>query len=95
MFFRITPDKIMFNDKKVVDSKLSKYWLTTITAANITQKLKLSGKAKQSRCFKNIRSLPVDDKNNPRVWMTSKLFEKKIEQRNNKILKQKKKMLLF
>lgn len=100
LFFRITPDKTMkFKGEKCVGGKLSKERLTVLVASNMTgsekKKLLVIGKAKQPRCFKNVKSLPVDYESNSKAWMTSVLFEKLIRQWDNKIFRQKKKMLLL
>lgn len=100
LFFRMMPDKTMkFKGEKCVGGKLSKERLTVLVAANMTgsEKVKLVviGKAKQPRCFKNVKSLPVEYENNRKAWMTSALFEKIITRWDNKLIRQKKKILLL
>ncbi|XP_034935137.1 uncharacterized protein [Chelonus insularis] len=40
------------------------------------KKLLIIGKSQKPRCFKGVKSLPVDYANNRKAWMTSELFEK-------------------
>ena len=94
------PNKTMkFKGEKCVGGKMSKDRLTVMVAANMTgsEKIKLLviGKAKSPRCFKNIKTLPVDYESNARAWMTSSLFEKIITQWDNRLFRQKKKILLL
>ena len=53
------------------------------------------GNAQKPRCFKNIKSLPVDYHANSSSWMTSFIFYKFIEQWNKDLTIQKRKICLL
>ncbi|KAL3286521.1 hypothetical protein HHI36_001026 [Cryptolaemus montrouzieri] len=62
-----------------------------MVAANMSgtiKKLLIIGKSKNSKCFKNVRSLPVDYESNRKAWMTSDIFIKWVRNcdREEKIL---------
>jgi hypothetical protein len=64
ILFRLTPDRTpKFKGEKCVGGKLSKDRITVLVCANSdgTEKRKLlvTGKSKNPRCFKNVKSLPV------------------------------------
>jgi len=62
-----------------------------------TEKLKLFviGKAKNPRCFKGIKSLPVDYRSNKKDWMTSSLFSEWLLNFDRKMKIENEKVLLF
>ncbi|CAI6357775.1 unnamed protein product [Macrosiphum euphorbiae] len=62
-----------------------------------TEKLKLFviGKAKKPRCFKGIKSLPVDYRSNKKAWMTSSLFSEWLLNFDRKMKLENRKVLLF
>jgi hypothetical protein len=70
---------LKFKGEKCVGSKLSKDCITVLVCANVdgTEKRKLLviGKSKNPRCFKNVKSLPVQYSANKTAWMTSDLFQ--------------------
>ncbi|XP_049311737.1 tigger transposable element-derived protein 4-like [Bactrocera dorsalis] len=81
LFYKLTPNQTLkFRGEKCLGGKLSKERLTVLIAANmsgtIKRKLLVIGKPKRPRCFKNVRSLPVDYVSNSRAWMTSDIFTK-------------------
>lgn len=80
LFYKLTPDKTLkFKDESCKGGKLSKERITVLVCANMTgsEKLKLLviGKSANPRCFRGVKSLPVDYKSNRRAWMTSAIFE--------------------
>jgi hypothetical protein len=80
IFFRLTPDRMLkFKGETCVGGKLSKDRITVLVCPNSdgTEKRKLlvTGKSKNLRCFKNVKSLPVRYSANRKSWMTSDLFE--------------------
>lgn len=94
------PNKTMkFKGEQCVGGKMSKDRITILVAANMTgtEKIKLLviGKAKSPRCFKNVKSLPVDYESNSKAWMLASLFEKTIRKWDYKLFRQNKKMLLL
>ncbi|XP_067684471.1 tigger transposable element-derived protein 4-like [Haliotis asinina] len=79
LFYKLVPQRTLhLKGDKCHGGKKSKEHITVLTAANIsgTEKLKLFviGKSEKPRCFKNVRSLPVDYRSNGKAWMTSDLF---------------------
>lgn len=100
LFYKLTPDKTLkFKGEKCSGGKLSKDRITVMVAANmngtIKKKLLIIGKSKNPRCFKNVRSLPVDYGNNRKAWMTSDIFVKWVRDWDRELTKQKKKILLL
>ncbi|UYV60984.1 hypothetical protein LAZ67_1002991 [Cordylochernes scorpioides] len=61
----------------------------------ITLPLLMIGKAANPRCFKNVKTKPVDYANSARAWMTSYLFEKWLLNLDKKFTKEKRKVILF
>nr|XP_032523912.1 tigger transposable element-derived protein 4-like [Danaus plexippus plexippus] len=62
-----------------------------------TEKKKLLniGKSQKPRCFKGVKSLPVDYANNRKAWLTSELFEIWLRDWYRDLVKKKKKILLL
>lgn len=59
-----------FKGEKSVEGKID-YSCATNMAGSKKVELVVIGKAKQPRCLKTIKSLPVKHESNPRAWMTS------------------------
>lgn len=100
LFFKCTPDKTLaFKDEKCHGGKLSKERLTLLVGANMdgSEKLPLLmiGKSANPRCFKNVKSKPVEYVNSARAWMTGNLFEKWLLKLDKKFKKEKRKVILF
>lgn len=100
LFYKLTPDKTLkFRGEKCSGGKLSKDRITVMVAANMSgttkKKLLIIGKSKNPRCFKNVRSLPVDYESNRKAWMTSDIFVKWVRNWDRDLTKQKKKILLL
>ncbi|XP_049315831.1 tigger transposable element-derived protein 4-like [Bactrocera dorsalis] len=100
LFYKLTPNQTLkFRGEKCLGGKLSKERLTVLIAANmsgtIKRKLLVIGKPKRPRCFKNVRSLPVDYVSNSRAWMTSDIFTKWVRDWDRELEKTKKKILLL
>lgn len=79
LFFKLMPDKsYVFKGETCHGGKASKERLTVLACANSdgSEKLRLLviGKAKNPRCFKNVRSLPVKYDAQSRAWMTGIRF---------------------
>ncbi|UYV82433.1 hypothetical protein LAZ67_21002131 [Cordylochernes scorpioides] len=100
LFFKCTPDKTLaFKHEKCHGGKLSKERVTLLVGANMdgSEKLPLLmiGKAANPRCFKNVKTKPVDYANSARAWITSYLFEKWLLNLDKKFTKEKRKVILF
>ena len=79
LFFKMMPDKsYVFKGQICHGGKESKEGLTVLACANSdgseNLRLLVIGKAKNSRCFKNVRSLPVTYDAQSRAWMTGIRF---------------------
>ena len=79
LFYQCLPNKTdQLKSEKCYGGKLSKIRITGLAAANtMVDKLPMFviGKAKNPRCFKNVRFLPCRYRNQRRSWMDGKLFE--------------------
>ena len=87
--------------EKCHGGKKQKERVTLLLGANMdgTDKLKplLIGRAKNPRCFKNIKmsALGVDYQSNGNAWMTSSIFSDFLKKWNRRLGIQKRKVLLF
>lgn len=75
-FYKCTPDKTLaFKDEKYHGGNLSK---ERVTVLDESEKLPLLmiGKSANPRCFKNVKSKPVEYVKSAKAWMTSGLFQK-------------------
>lgn len=100
LFYKLTPDRTFkFKGEKCSGGKLSKERITLLVAANMTgtvkKQLVVIGKSKRPRCFKNIKTLPVQYENNQKAWMTSELFEKILHSWDAALRMKGKKILLL
>uniref|UniRef100_A0A1B6KQS9 HTH CENPB-type domain-containing protein n=1 Tax=Graphocephala atropunctata TaxID=36148 RepID=A0A1B6KQS9_9HEMI len=100
LFFKCTPDKTLaFKDEKCHGGKLSKERVTLLVGANMdgSEKLPLLmiGKSASPRCFKNVKSKPVEYVNSSKAWMTSDLFSKWLIKLDKRFGKEKRKVVLF
>lgn len=100
LFYKLMPDKTLkFKGEKCSGGKLSKDRITVMVAANMSgtekKKLLIIGKSQKPRCFRSVKSLPVDYANNRKAWMTSELFEKWLRDWDRDLVKKKKKILLL
>ncbi|XP_054717282.1 tigger transposable element-derived protein 4-like [Uloborus diversus] len=57
--------------------------------------LLLIGKSANPRCFKGVKTLPIEYKNNKKAWMTSALFEEWIRKLDRKMAASKRNILLI
>ena len=100
LFYQCKPDKsLSFKGETCSGGKLSKQRVTLLIGANMdgSEKLPLLmiGKSANPRCFKNVKSKPIEYQSNSKAWMTAIIFEKWLEQLDLKFEKQKRKILLF
>ena len=92
-YYRALPEgSLTFKSDCVAGSKKSKDRVTVLVATNMTGTDKLPlimiGKSKDPLCFRGLKgkkSLPVDYRNNSKVWMTSDVFVKWLEDINKKM----------
>lgn len=101
LFFRALPDKTLaFRSEKCSGGKLSKERLTILFCANMAgqkEDLLVIGKAARPRAFKNVlvRDLPAIWKFNKKAWMTQDIMNEWLLQFDRKMVRQKRKILLF
>lgn len=100
LFFKLSPDKTLkFKGEKCVGGKLSKERITVFVCANLTgtekRKLLVIGKSLKPRCFKNVKSLPVNYMANKKAWMTSEIFTTELRKWDLELCRQKRKILLL
>ncbi|XP_029730316.2 tigger transposable element-derived protein 4-like [Aedes albopictus] len=100
LFYKCLPDKTYaFQSETCHGGKYSKQRLTVLCAANMdgTDKLPLLviGKSRRPRCFKNVKSLPVEYEANAKAWMTSVLFEKWILEVDRRMTAENRSILMF
>jgi hypothetical protein len=81
----------------VQEEKNSKERVTILLGSNMIStnkiKLQLIGKSAKPRCFKGIKTFPLNHESNKKAWMTSALFEKWLSNFDKK--KRGKKVLLL
>lgn len=100
LFYKCLPDKTFtFKNSDCQGGKMSKDRTTILLCANMsgTEKLPLLfiGKPAKPRCLKNIKSLPVEYKNNKKAWMTSSIFQQWLIKIDKEMTSQQRKVLLF
>ena len=100
LFYQCLPNKTLhFRGEKCTGGKRSKNRISVLLCTNKsgTDKLKplVIGKSKNPRCFKNVRSLPVDYKNNQKSWMTSPIFVDFLVGFDTRLKMQRKKAILL
>lgn len=83
IFHQLIPDKTLrLEGEKYIGGKLSKETITVFVGANtsrtVKQKLLVTGKPKNSRCFKNVKNLSVRYKANKNELITSELFTEEL-----------------
>ncbi|XP_014260374.1 tigger transposable element-derived protein 6 [Cimex lectularius] len=101
LFYRALPDKTLcFKGENCAGGKVAKERLTVLLCASMTgEKIKplVIGKAAKPRCFKgvNMETVGVSWKFNSKAWMTTDIMREWLEQLDNKMRAQKRKILLF
>ncbi|XP_060577389.1 tigger transposable element-derived protein 4-like [Ruditapes philippinarum] len=100
VFYKMTPNKTLeVKGTKCFGGKQSKDRITVLIGANMdgSDKLKLLiiGKFKNPRCFKNVKSLPVDYEANRRAWMNSEIFISWVKKLDKRMTREKRSILLF
>jgi len=99
LFYRLLPDKTLsFKGEKCTSGKASKQRLTVLLGASMSgEKLKplVIGKSKKPRCFKNVKSLPVEYDANSNAWMTTTIWERHIRKLDSQFLRQKRNVVII
>lgn len=101
LFFRAIPQKsLAFKGEKCFGGKLSKERLSVLLCAFADGKFEkplIIGKAVKPRCFKNIdvSMLPCEWHSNKKAWMTLKIMEGWLIKLNQRMVQQKRNILLF
>ena len=101
LFFKTTQSKTFYKKgAKPGGAKKSKERVTISCCVNMEgekERVMLIGKAKKPRFFKSVdvSKLPVDYRHNTKGWMTADLFSTFLRAFNEKMAKQKRKILLF
>lgn len=100
IFFKCLPDKTLALKGEVCSGgKKAKDRLTALVATNMsgTDKLPLLviGKVSKPRCFKNVRTLPVEYTFNKKAWMTSSIFESWIRKLDRRFHVQARQVVMF
>lgn len=100
LFYKCTPDKTLALKGEVCSTgKLSKERVTILVGANMTGSEKLPllmiGKSRNPRCFKNLKSKPIEYEANRKAWMTSEIFEQWLLRIDKRFARQKRQVLLF
>ena len=85
--------------ERIAKEEKSKERLTVMVAANMDESEKLPlmviGKSKKPRCFKYVKSLPVQYEANKKAWMTGDLYTSWLWKLDRAFQKEKWKVLLF
>ena len=94
LFFKLLPDKTLtFKNEPCLSGKQSKDRITVLVGSNSdgSEKLPLLviGKSKSPRCFKYVRSLPVEYTSSKKAWMNSQIFESWLRKLNRHFQQQK------
>ncbi|XP_044595847.1 tigger transposable element-derived protein 4-like [Cotesia glomerata] len=100
LFYKCLPDRtFIFKGEQCHRGKKSKERPTILQCTNMTGTDKLPlliiGKSKKPRCFKGVKTLPVDYESNTKAWMTKKIFKSWLIKLDKDMHKQKKKIILF
>jgi hypothetical protein len=99
LFWRLLPDKTMaFKGESCSGGKKSKERVTAMVCANADgsdkSPLLVIGKFQNPRCFKGIKQLPTQYEANRKAWMNSELFTSWLRKFDQKMHRQKRKVLM-
>ena len=100
LFFRMTPDRTLtFKGDACHGGKKSKERITVAVCANMDgsdkMQLLVIGKFQNPRCFKNVKSLPVQYFANRKAWMVSEIFEEWLRKLDRKFSREHRKVLML
>ena len=90
LYWRAIPDgTLTFKGVEAPGSKIAKDRMTLLLACNMDGSEKIDpltiGKSKNPRCFKNVKTLPVDYKANKNAWMTADIWKEWLQHIDNKM----------
>ncbi|UYV66981.1 TIGD4 [Cordylochernes scorpioides] len=100
LFWRLLPDKTLhFKGETCTGGKASKEPITILLCCNMDGSENMQplviGKAKQPRCFRGIKHLPVQYEANQKAWMTGLLFESWVRHIDKKMAGQHRQIILL
>lgn len=100
LFYKMMPKRsLSYKGKQCKGGKLSKERVTGFMCTNMDgsekEKLVIIGKYANPRCFKNVKSLPIKYYNNSTAWMNTKIFRDIVTNFNKRMMKERRKVLLF
>ncbi|UYV82398.1 TIGD4 [Cordylochernes scorpioides] len=100
LFWRLLPDKTLhFKGETCTGGKASKERITILLCCNMDGSEKMQplviGKAKQPRCFRGIKHLPVQYEANQKAWKTGLLFESWVRHIDKKMAGQHRQIILL
>jgi hypothetical protein len=100
LFYKCLPTKTFtFKGQECHGGKMSKERITVLLCANSSGSEKLPlliiGKSKKPRCFKNVKTLPVEYTNNKKAWMTRDIFTDWLKSVDRQMKLKKRKIVMF
>lgn len=100
LFYRMMPEKTLeYKNVKCHGGKMSKERVTVMVCANMTGNEKLPlfviGKSKNPRCFKNVKTMPIQYEANKKAWVTSEIFATWVRKLDRKFASQDRKIVLI
>ncbi|XP_072142094.1 tigger transposable element-derived protein 4-like [Dermacentor andersoni] len=100
LFYQLLPEKTLtFKDDDCAGGKRSKERVSVLIATNMTGtercRLLVIGKAAKPRCFKGVKTLPVDYEANKKAWMTAEIFKSWISKLDRKFASSNRKVLFL
>uniref|UniRef100_A0A8C4RRF5 Tigger transposable element-derived protein 4 n=1 Tax=Erpetoichthys calabaricus TaxID=27687 RepID=A0A8C4RRF5_ERPCA len=100
LFYRCLPNKtLLFKGQSCSGGKLSKERITVLVGCNSdgSEKLPLFviGKSLKSRCFKNVRTLPVEYTANKKAWKIATMFTDWIVKLDERFFREKRKVAMI
>ena len=99
LFYRCLPDKTLsFKGQQCSGGKKSKERITVMVACNSNGSEKLPlfviGKSIKPRCFKNVKTLPVEYTANKKAWMVVTMFTDWLLKSDKRFLREKRKVAI-
>lgn len=99
LFYKCLPSKTLaLKSDKWAGGKIAKDRITVHICANVTGSEKIPllviGKSAKPRCFKNVKTLPVEYRNK-KSWMTTVLFEEWLLKLDRRMKVQQRKIVMF
>ncbi|XP_052217900.1 tigger transposable element-derived protein 4-like [Dreissena polymorpha] len=100
IFFRALPEKTLeFKRTSCHGPKVNKVRLTALVCANMSGTYKMPllvlGRSQNPRCFKHVKSLPVQYKANKKAWMTSEIFKEWVRKVDGLYRKKNRKIIII